>query len=126
MPSCSGEHKDENISCLTIPCFLRSGFSRWEAGKAQIGTASVGLFGALVALCLDSEVWLLLTLLLFMLLLMVVDLFVGNISVFLFFSFCQLICSIWRLSQIIRSVWRLSQIVYSVWRLSQIVSNFWR
>merc|ERR1712013_572541 len=34
---------------------LRSGFSRWEAGKAQIGTASVGLFGALVALCLDSE-----------------------------------------------------------------------
>ena len=115
-----------NISCLTIPCFLRSGFSRWEAGKAQIGTASVGLFGALVALCLDSEVWLLLTLLLFMLLLMVVDLFVGNISVFLFFSFCQLICSIWRLSQIIRSVWRLSQIVYSVWRLSQIVSNFWR
>ena len=63
----------KNISCLTIPCFLRSGFSRWEAGKAQIGTASVGLFGALVALCLDSEVWLLLTLL--MLLLVVVMLF---------------------------------------------------
>jgi len=34
---------------------LRSGFSRWEAGKAQIWTASVGLLGALVALCLDSE-----------------------------------------------------------------------
>merc|ERR1712037_608862 len=26
---------------------LRSGFSRWEAGKAQIWTASVGLLGAL-------------------------------------------------------------------------------
>ena len=36
--------------------FFRSGFSRWEAGKAQIWTASVGLLGALVALCLDSEV----------------------------------------------------------------------
>ena len=36
--------------------FSRSGFSRWEAGKAQIWTASVGLLGALVALCLDSEV----------------------------------------------------------------------
>ena len=41
--------------------FFRSGFSRWEAGKAQIWTASVGLLGALVALCLDSEVSSLLT-----------------------------------------------------------------
>ena len=81
----------KNISCLTIPCFLRSGFSRWEAGKAQIGTASVGLFGALVALCLDSEVWLLLTvlMLLLMLLLLVVMLFgliliVYGVDVFLY------------------------------------------
>jgi len=34
---------------------FRSGFSRWEAGKAQIWTASVGLLGACVALSLDSE-----------------------------------------------------------------------
>jgi len=33
---------------------LRSGFSRWEAGKAQIGTASVGTLGAIAALSLDS------------------------------------------------------------------------
>ena len=81
----------KNISCKTIPCFLRSGFSRWEAGKAQIGTASVGLFGALVALCLDSEVWLLLTLLMLLLMLVVVVVmllglfFVGDIAVLLFF-----------------------------------------
>jgi len=33
---------------------LKSGFSRWEAGKAQVWTASVGMLGALVALSLDS------------------------------------------------------------------------
>ena len=33
---------------------LKSGFSRWEAGKAQIWTASVGMLGALAALSLDS------------------------------------------------------------------------
>lgn len=33
---------------------LKSGFSRWEAGKAQMWTASVGMLGALAALSLDS------------------------------------------------------------------------
>jgi len=33
---------------------LKSGFSRWEAGKAQIWTASVGMLGAIAALSLDS------------------------------------------------------------------------
>jgi zinc transporter 13 len=33
---------------------IRSGFSRWEAGKAQLGTAGVGVLGAIVALSLDS------------------------------------------------------------------------
>merc|ERR1719507_150912 len=33
---------------------LKTGFSRWEAGKAQIWTASVGMLGALAALSLDS------------------------------------------------------------------------
>lgn len=33
---------------------IRSGFTRWEAGKAQLGTAGVGVLGALVALSLDS------------------------------------------------------------------------
>jgi len=33
---------------------MRSGFTRWEAGKAQIGTAGVGVLGAVVALSLDS------------------------------------------------------------------------
>ena len=33
---------------------LKSGFSRWEAGKAQMCTASVGMLGALAALSLDS------------------------------------------------------------------------
>jgi len=33
---------------------LRSGFTRWEAGKAQMWTASIGVLGALSALSLDS------------------------------------------------------------------------
>jgi len=33
---------------------LKSGFSRWEAGKAQMWTASVGMLGAIAALSLDS------------------------------------------------------------------------
>lgn len=33
---------------------LKSGFSRWQAGKAQLFTASVGLFGAYSALSMDS------------------------------------------------------------------------
>jgi len=33
---------------------LRSGFTRWEAGKAQICTGSLGVLGALTALSLDS------------------------------------------------------------------------
>jgi len=33
---------------------LKSGFSRWEAGKAQFWTAGLGMMGALVALSLDS------------------------------------------------------------------------
>jgi len=33
---------------------LRSGFTRWEAGKAQMWTASLGVLGALSALSLDS------------------------------------------------------------------------
>ena len=33
---------------------LKSGFSRWEAGKAQMWTASVGMMGAVAALSLDS------------------------------------------------------------------------
>ena len=33
---------------------LKSGFSRWEAGKAQMCTASVGMLGALAAISLDS------------------------------------------------------------------------
>jgi len=33
---------------------IRSGFTRWEAGKAQLSTASVGVLGAVVALSLES------------------------------------------------------------------------
>merc|ERR1712055_925018 len=34
---------------------LKSGFDRWEAAKAQISTALVGLLGALVALAFESS-----------------------------------------------------------------------
>jgi zinc transporter 13 len=33
---------------------LRSGFSRWEAARAQIGTASAGVIGALTAVILSG------------------------------------------------------------------------
>jgi len=33
---------------------VKSGFTRWEAGKAQLWTAGVGVIGALAALSLDS------------------------------------------------------------------------
>jgi zinc transporter 13 len=33
---------------------LRSGFSRWEAARAQIGTASTGVIGALTAVILSG------------------------------------------------------------------------
>lgn len=33
---------------------LRSGFNRWDAAKAQLSTAGVGIFGAVVALTVDS------------------------------------------------------------------------
>merc|ERR1719470_568211 len=34
---------------------LKSGFDRWEAARAQISTALVGLLGALVALAFESS-----------------------------------------------------------------------
>ncbi|XP_013783054.1 zinc transporter ZIP13-like [Limulus polyphemus] len=33
---------------------LKSGFNRWEAARAQISTASIGILGAVVALCAES------------------------------------------------------------------------
>lgn len=33
---------------------MKSGFSKWEAVRAQLSTASVGLLGAMVALMADS------------------------------------------------------------------------
>ncbi|XP_076308271.1 zinc transporter Zip99C isoform X2 [Tachypleus tridentatus] len=33
---------------------LKSGFSRWEAAKAQVSTAGIGILGAVVALCAES------------------------------------------------------------------------
>lgn len=34
---------------------MKSGFSKWEAIKAQMSTASVGILGAVVALCAESS-----------------------------------------------------------------------
>lgn len=34
---------------------MKSGFSKWEAIKAQLSTASVGIIGAIVALCAESS-----------------------------------------------------------------------
>jgi len=34
---------------------LKSGFSRWEAGKAQVWTAGMGMLGAILSISLDSE-----------------------------------------------------------------------
>jgi solute carrier family 39 (zinc transporter), member 13 len=44
--------RDERKTCLLIStfCCILLGFGRWDAARAQLGTASVGLAGALTAL----------------------------------------------------------------------------